>query len=137
MATKAQIFASMDEFTTAYIECMLWSSTDESDESGGNPLDQNYGPEDIDLKALRSIVKDCADFQDSHEYQALAFYVHKQGIRTYTPANGGHDFWLTRNGHGAGFWDRGFGAIGDRVTEAAEVYGGCDLYIHRKRVHIS
>ena len=24
----------------------------------------------------------------------------------------GHDLWLTRNGHGAGFWDRGLGAQG-------------------------
>ena len=24
-----------------------------------------------------------------------------------------HDFWLTRNGHSTGFWDRGTGALGD------------------------
>lgn len=35
----------------------------------------------------------------------------------------GHDFALTRNGHGAGFWDRGYGAVGDRLTEAAQAYG--------------
>jgi hypothetical protein len=35
----------------------------------------------------------------------------------------GHDFILTANRHGAGFWDRGLGAIGGRLTEAAHGYG--------------
>ena len=42
----------------------------------------------------------------------------------------GHDFWLTRCGHGAGFWD------GDRpepaatvLTKASKAYGEVDLYI--------
>ena len=28
----------------------------------------------------------------------------------------GSDFWLTRVGHGAGFWDRGQGEVGERLT---------------------
>lgn len=27
-------------------------------------------------------------------------------LSQYDPAQVGHDLWLTRNGHGAGFWDR-------------------------------
>jgi hypothetical protein len=34
----------------------------------------------------------------------------------------GHDLILTANGHGAGFWDRGLGAAGWRLTEAARGY---------------
>lgn len=41
----------------------------------------------------------------------------------------GHDFWLTRNGHGAGFWDRGMGEVGDRLSAKAEKWGTVDLYI--------
>lgn len=41
----------------------------------------------------------------------------------------GHDFWLTRNGHGAGFWDRGYGKVGDRLTDAAHAWGTSDIYI--------
>ena len=37
----------LDAFTNAYIETMLWSTNDESDEKGGEPLDTNYGPTDI------------------------------------------------------------------------------------------
>jgi hypothetical protein len=39
----------------------------------------------------------------------------------------GEDFWLTRNRHGAGFWDRGLGEVGLRLTEAARVYGTVDV----------
>jgi hypothetical protein len=28
----------------------------------------------------------------------------------------GHDFWLTRNRHGAGFWDSGLGELGEELT---------------------
>jgi hypothetical protein len=41
----------------------------------------------------------------------------------------GHDFWLTRCGHGAGFWDRGLGEQGDRLTDITKTYGGRDLYL--------
>lgn len=54
--------------------------------------------------------------------------IHRKGPRdVYDRA--GHDFWLTRCGHGAGFWDRGLGDIGCKLTEAASVYGSVDLYI--------
>lgn len=29
-----------------------------------------------------------------------------EGVDTLDPERLGHDLWLTRNGHGAGFWDR-------------------------------
>jgi len=35
----------------------------------------------------------------------------------------GEDFALTRNRHGAGFWGRGYGEVGDRLTEAAHAFG--------------
>lgn len=41
----------------------------------------------------------------------------------------GIDFSLTRNRHGAGFWDRGAGDVGLRLTEAAHVYGETTVYL--------
>lgn len=35
----------------------------------------------------------------------------------------GQDFYLTRNHHGTGFWDRGYGHTGALLSEAAKVYG--------------
>ena len=41
------------------------------------------------------------------------------------------DFWLTRNGHGAGFWDRPelWGCYSDRLTEDSNWFGVVDMVI--------
>lgn len=109
----------MDPFTIAYIEAALWSSTDESDEQGGEPLDANYGLDDIAKETLASILDDCQTFQRD--------YADDIGGEL---ERAGHDFWLTRNGHGAGFWDGDWDDdIGQRLTEASDVYGSVDLYV--------
>lgn len=109
----------MEHFTQAYIEAALWSSNDESDEQGGEPMDSNYGVEDIDTETLHKMEVDCQDFQsrfgqliESDESQA------------------GHDFWLTRNGHGAGFWDGDWDEPAATILDkACEAYGQFNLYI--------
>lgn len=109
----------MDPFTIAYIEAALWSSNDESDEQGGEPLDANYGVDDIAPKTLARILNDCEAFQQDHADDIGS------GLE-----RAGHDFWLTRNGHGAGFWDGDWeDEIGQRLTEASDVYGSVDLYV--------
>lgn len=40
----------------------------------------------------------------------------------------GHDFWLTRNGHGAGFWDRGLGKIGDELTKICKEFREMNVF---------
>lgn len=109
----------IDNFTRAYIECALWSSTDNSNEQGGDPLDKNYTVDDIAPVTLSEIVEDCRQFQ-SDNAELLTLQSNEQN---------GHDFWLTRNHHGAGFWDRGLGDTGDKLTEAAHVWGSVDLYV--------
>ena len=41
----------------------------------------------------------------------------------------GHDYSLTRNGHGVGFWDRGLGSIGDRLSKIAAKHGEVSVYV--------
>ena len=41
----------------------------------------------------------------------------------------GHDLWLTRGRHSAGFWDRGLGDIGDSLTQACEPLGSVYAYL--------
>jgi hypothetical protein len=41
----------------------------------------------------------------------------------------GHDLWLTRNGHGTGFWDRSPDAPYLRLTDAARNLGESDCYV--------
>ena len=40
----------------------------------------------------------------------------------------GHDYALTCNRHGAGFWDRGMGEVGEELTAAAVAESGFSLY---------
>jgi hypothetical protein len=111
----------LGEFFRGYVECALWSSTDQSTESGGYPLDDNYGPDDIDGATVLVARDECADFVRAN-YADLCAYVRVPNAFANW-ASAGHDFWLTRNRHGAGFWDRGLGELGDRLTEASHPYG--------------
>jgi hypothetical protein len=109
----------IDTFTRAYLECALWSSTDESTPQGGEPMDQNYSVTDIAPDTLAAMVRDCQKFQQENA-DDIAFQCDRAG----------HDFWLTRNGHGAGFWDGDWpNEVGTRLTEASKKYGEFNLYI--------
>lgn len=106
----------MNTFTKSYIETALWSSTDDD----GVPLDRNYSVEDIAPDALKTMQADCERFESEH-----AELLEKASLGS----SAGHNFWLNRNRHGAGFWDLGLGAIGEALSEASRLEGSCDLYI--------
>lgn len=120
--TKKQLLNRLDSFTRAYLECALWSSIDENE----MPLDRNYTIENLSLACLRSCVADCKAFQRDNKVDLI-----HQGDN---PEMAGHCFWLNRNGHGAGFWDRGTGAVGQRLSDASKVYGTVDLMAYRGRI---
>lgn len=110
-----------DDFTAAYVECALWAESDQSDDSGGQQLSENYDANDIDPATLASMIADCTDFQEANEED-----LYQSGL---SDEYAGHDFWLTRNGHGAGFWDRGLGETGKKLTDAAHAYGEFNIYV--------
>jgi|HubBroStandDraft_4_1064222.scaffolds.fasta_scaffold45355_2 hypothetical protein len=119
-----------DAFTRAYIEAALCSTNDESDEGGGEPLDKNYGPEDIAPETMELIVEDCADFQKRFGQLIEDEPAVRGEDRWDRWELAGHDFWLTREGHGAGFWDGDWPKHGDELTEASKSYGSFELYVH-------
>ncbi len=119
--SNLDIIDSLDPFTRAYIEAALWSTMDSSRPDGGDPLDKNYNIYDIAPEALKEIIEVCADFQSAN-----ADDLAKAG----DPAQNGHDFLLTRDRHGAGFWDRGYDDdIGERLTAACKPYGDSGFYV--------
>lgn len=118
-------------FVEGYLQAALWSSTDESDESGGEPMDANYDVSDIDPQARTEQREECIAFLSANALDIRAYIVFGRPI-----SHAGHDFWLNRNGHGAGFWDRGMGALGDRLSEACKVYGGVNAVVgHDDRIY--
>ncbi len=127
-----------DDFTSMYIRTALWAETDNSNESGGEPLDYHYGEGDFTNDTLATMVADCQDFQrDNADLLARAYASGvRVGGKNYDEASAGHDFWLTRRGHGAGFWDRGLPkSLGDALSEAARKYGDFYLDVYRGKIH--
>lgn len=106
----------LSDIERSYLECALWTSSD------GEPLDvAGYGVEDIAPETRKKMRAELTDFVLQNQALLKASGLPDTQI--------GHDFWLTRNGHGAGFWDRGLGAIGDQLTAACKTYASVDLYV--------
>jgi hypothetical protein len=96
----------MKDFISAYIECALW--TDAPDDRAG-----------ILAEETRRTMK--AD--------AEAFYNAHATLIENNPRQAGHAFWLTRNRHGAGFWDGDWPEpMATVLTEASHAAGERDLY---------
>lgn len=108
---------SLDKFTWSYIDQAIgWLSHDE-----------NYDANDIAPETLKEMVADCKKFQEENEEAIDSAEV--EG-RHSNEVLAGHDFWLTRNGHGAGFWDGGWSEPqAEQLTEASEAFGEYDLYV--------
>lgn len=108
--------SDFDQFFDAYVECALWARPEVEDDP--QPGD-TYEIDDIEPAALESMRADCESFYNDPE---LA-----DDLWRLDPASCGHDFFLSRNGHGAGFWDRGHGERSERLHAAAKVYGTQEL----------
>ena len=109
-----------DKMINAYVICALWSSVDDNDA----PLDDNYTASDIAPESFADMQDDCVRFLS----EAAAIIPHLP--EHYGDEDQiGHDFWLTRNGHGAGFWDRGDAKALTDLTELSAQFGSVDLYV--------
>ena len=106
--------------TYDYLETLLWSSYvgEACDESA-----DAYEP------ALGLIVSSREDVKDFLAAAGDLIDVAGKVVAGYNAASAMHDFALTRNGHGAGFWDRGLGAIGEELTAIAKGFGSHEVYL--------
>jgi len=86
-----------------YLETALWASTDDD----GEPLDREYSPSDFSDDARERARADCARFESENSDDIDAFLGflegsdYREGQETV-----GHCLFLSRNGHGSGFFDR-------------------------------
>ncbi len=121
---------NLELFVQGYMDCALWSSTVCDDEENDcRPMDDEYSIDDIAPECAAAMRSVCQDFIDANDDDLHAYCVEMKHGEWSGEELAGHDFWLTRNGHGVGFWDRGLGALGDRLSAAAKVYGEVDLYV--------
>ena len=88
------------DFVQAYLECAMWACVNCDAEGNMGENFDDYDFEDFAVEAIQETIEDCAGFIE----QATEL----KGYEDLDTAQCGHDFHLTHNGHGAGFWDRGY-----------------------------
>ena len=100
-----------------YLETALWSSAHPDTDEHFDTL--GYTPDDA------SIILRHESQIDLDAFEALA---EKHGIDLYFFPNWPHDFWLTRNRHGAGFWDGDYPKdIGQKLTDLSHLFPEVNL----------
>ncbi len=139
---KTSIHTILNDLYDGYAECALWSSNDESDERGGEPLDANFSVSDISLDSERKMRLACARFYKANKKDLHEYVTQRRGSRENRSQWElvGHDFWLNANGHGSGFWDS-FEVderLRKRLSEASrkylsDLYRGDDGELHISR----
>lgn len=112
---------SLDPFTRGYLDCAL-RLADENPGSGEYQFPEPFTLRNVAPEALAEAIDVCTRFQETikgieHPWDPI------------DRSKAGHDLYLTRNGHGAGFWDGDyFEPLGEALTEAAHALGESDLY---------
>lgn len=106
----------LNEAVEHYIIALRWSETNHDEATG----------DDTPFDAIDAGLTDEAKATIRAEVNSFML-ANQSDVHAFTEALGleqlGHDFALTRNGHGAGFWDRGLGDLGRRLTEVCKPYG--------------
>lgn len=111
----------LDAMVTQYVATALWATSDQDRDGHEIRLD-DYEPS---RRLLAAAKRDCKAFL------ALA----GAQVYRYDATEVGQDFWLTRERHGAGFWDRGRDPYYDRtLTDLAHSFGEFDLWVSRGKV---
>jgi len=83
-------------------------------------LDANYSPSDFAPEALEVLRAHALSFWCRMWYHLDA---EEEFSRSDDKAgSAGHDFWLTSQGHGAGFWDGDWPKYGDMFTKLSKCY---------------
>lgn len=111
-----------------YLETILWAENDQSDERGGAPLDRNYGVWDFSDEARDQAHIDLSNFRRDmgHALNAIGDEADELNLDEWP-----RDFWLSRNGHGTGFFDREelYGELADVLQVLAKLQGEAYVYV--------
>ena len=105
-----------------YLTTLLWSTVD----TDGFSLDENKGLINVSCNLRESSVKDLDAFEIRAKSEAAK---ELEDYLRISPDTLEHDFCLTRNGHGAGFWSRSVDRF-PGLTKIAESFGEVNAYVN-------
>lgn len=126
----------LHQMTIGALECLLWSETDDD----GEPLDGTHNLYDITPDGQAEIAEAVIGLAFTIPNDVAAMLDHyattSRGAEWSHGSLFGHDFILSSNGHGCGFWDRGAGDLGRRIH--AMCVSGYHLYVgDDNRLHVA
>jgi len=116
---------ALSDMIEGYLDCALWASVPMSeDESADQSLFQiGYERANCCADTCADARAACEGFAEAHgDALRAAFEAYPQ----YTPTGAGHDLFLSRNGHGAGFFDHGEHPCWDVLQAAARGLGATE-----------
>lgn len=131
-ASADTITAALESMTDGYLDCLLWTSvTDVSaDEGVGDSTyqDEGYSAADVTDGFRARVLDHLLSVVVAHPLAVRLYGARRDydGGQGNVWAYFGHDYMLTRDHHGVGFWDRGLGELGDYLTDVAEGNGGSE-----------
>ena len=125
MMTDNDIKKNLDYYSD-YFECMFWADINSDTENYNGNLDYMS----IDKPDLIRCIEDLdAFFEKANAILENTDYTHAQAC---------HDFYLTRCGHGCGFWeyDHCDKEAGDKLTEISKEFGTIYISIDNDTIYI-
>lgn len=131
---NSALAAALDDretFVRAYLETILWAETydhcGECAEFESTPLDREFTVEDFAPEAIMRATADCERFREENADTLKNLDVSQTDAFWGMVA---HDFWLTRNRHGAGFWDGDYPEPhASTLTDSARSFGELTAYV--------
>lgn len=109
----------LSTYLLQYLRTALWSTTDDD----GNPLDRSYDISDFSIDSIKVAQSELDKFLD------LALPLIPEDS-PFTWEDLTHDFWLTRNRHGAGFWDGEYPEpLSTQLTNISHQFSEITVYV--------
>lgn len=127
-AWRRNFDVALSSYVAALIDDSSCNGTAGHDDCRGEDCDSTlggigYGPDMLTPGAAREIG------EDLHGFVTSCLHERPDCFANVSPDMVGHDFYMTRNGHGVGFWDRGLGEMGEWLTRMANPFGEASVYV--------
>ena len=114
---QRELHPETDEFTSSYLEAAEWAD---------KPEEEDWSSAEWAPEAVKRAKADCIRFR----FRASDLLVDLDWDHPKDTYPIAYDFWLTRQGHGSGFWDGNYPEPAARnLTEIAKGFEETNIYL--------
>lgn len=105
----------------AYLEAAIFTEQERLEDEVGGDID--FSIDSFEYDSWSQAYNDIVKFVKMAGQDAIQEVINEKGLDQL-----GYDLWMTRNGHGVGFWEDSY-EHEDQLMKAAEALRGVDLYV--------